>query len=344
MISRARTPLFLLALAFAPRLADAQPAPAEPTPPQAKVDAFAQALAKNPKFKKLSPKYLQAVTEFVIGNTLFVMLHELGHAATNQLKIPVLGRKEDAADMFAATRLIKFNNDFTDGVLDAAARGWFMTDRRDTKNGDTVPYYDEHGLDQQRAYQIVCLMIGTGDQKYQALADETKLPKDRQKSCSGDYADASGSWDAALMPHLRAPDQPKTKIDVVYGEGKGPRRHRPGPALGRHAGGDRGARGKRAGVARAVHDRSAKLRLSQRGVDPGQAQALPVLRARPGFRRPLSRLRRDASKRPNAKVEISGFSRRFARGTCSASATAHHGLDHAFKDSAFKPGQRYGRV
>ena len=23
------------------------------------------------------------------------------------------------------------------------------------------------------------------------------------------------------MPHLRAPDQPKTKIDVVYGEGKG---------------------------------------------------------------------------------------------------------------------------
>jgi hypothetical protein len=220
-LQRTRIPLLLLALAFAPRPADAQPAPAQPATPQAKVDAFAQALAKNPKFKKLSPKYLQAVTEFVIGNTLFVMLHELGHAVTDQLKIPVLGRKEDAADMFAATRLIKFNNDFTDGALDAAARGWFMTDRRDTKNGDQVPYYDEHGLDQQRAYQIVCLMVGTGDPKYQALADETKLPKDRQKSCSGDYADASGSWNAAMMPHLRAPDQPKTKIDVVYGEGKG---------------------------------------------------------------------------------------------------------------------------
>jgi hypothetical protein len=235
MISRSLRPtlfpLFFLAIAFAPRLADAQPAPAQPAPAQpttaqattaqAKVDAFAQGLAKNPKFKKLSPKYLQAVTEFVIGNTLFAMLHELGHATTDQLKIPVLGRKEDAADMFAATRLIKFNKDFTDGVLDVAAKGWFMTGRRDTKTGDTVPYYDEHGLDQQRAYQIVCLMIGTGDQKYQALADETKLPKDRQKSCSGDYADASGSWNAALMPHLRSPDQPKTKIDVIYGEGKG---------------------------------------------------------------------------------------------------------------------------
>jgi hypothetical protein len=211
--------LVLALLALAARLAGAQPA--DTTSPQAKVYAFAQGLAKNPKFKKLSPKYLQAITEFVIGNTLFAMLHELGHAATNQLKIPVLGRKEDAADIFAATRLIKFNNDFTDGVLDVAAKGWFMTDRRDTKTGDTVPYYDEHGLDQQRAYQIVCLMVGTGDPKYQSLADGTKLPKDRQKTCANDYADGSGSWDAALMPHLRAPGQPKTKIDVVYGEGKG---------------------------------------------------------------------------------------------------------------------------
>ena len=225
LLGRTQIPLVVIALAFAPRPADAQPAPAQtpaaPTSQQAKVDAFAKELAKNPKFKKLSPKYLQAVTEFVIGNTLFAMLHELGHAATDQLKIPVLGRKEDAADIFAATRLIKFNNDFTDGVLDMAAKGWFMTDRRDTKTGDQVPYYDEHGLDQQRAYQIVCLMVGTGDQKYQSLADETKLPKDRQKSCAGDFADGSGSWDAALKPHLRAPNQPKTKIDVVYGEGKG---------------------------------------------------------------------------------------------------------------------------
>jgi hypothetical protein len=228
MISRSlqqtHIPLLLLALAFAARPASAQPAPAAPAQPataQERIDALAQALAKNPKFKKLSPKYLRAVTEFVIGNTLFVMLHELSHAATNQMKIPVLGRKEDAADMFAVTRLLKLNTVFTSEVLQAAAIGWFMSDRRDKKTGDTVPYYDEHGLDLQRAYQIVCLMVGTGDPKYLSLADETKLPKDRQKTCSNDYADSSEGWDAALMPHLRAPDQPKTKIDVVYGEGRG---------------------------------------------------------------------------------------------------------------------------
>jgi Putative metallopeptidase len=214
--------LLVSALAFAAGPVRAQDAPAAaPETAQAKVDAAAAALAKDPRFKKLSPKFLQQVTEFVIGNTLFVVLHELAHAATSQLKIPILGRREDAADGFAVTRLIKLDNAFTDGVLDAAAKGWFMSDRRDKKTGDTVPFYDEHGLDLQRAYQIVCLMVGSGEEKYQKLADETKLPKDRQKGCAGDFGDAFYGWEASLMPHLRAPDQPKTKIDVVYGEGKG---------------------------------------------------------------------------------------------------------------------------
>ncbi len=219
-LRRRQIPLFLL-LAFVADPAGAQPAPAAPSTPQAKVEAAAQALAKNPRFKKLSPKYLQEVTEFVVGNTLFVVLHELAHAATSQMKIPILGRREDAADGFAVTRLIKLDNVFTDGVLEATAKGWFMSDRRDRKNGDTVPFYDEHGLDQQRAYQIVCLMVGSGEEKYQSLADETKLPKDRQKGCAGDFGDAFYGWEASLMSHLLASDQPKTKIDVVYGEGKG---------------------------------------------------------------------------------------------------------------------------
>jgi hypothetical protein len=43
------------------------------------------------------------------------------------------------------------------------------------------------------------------------------MPEDRQDTCQGDYSNASWSWDAALKPHLRAPDQPKQKITVTYG-------------------------------------------------------------------------------------------------------------------------------
>jgi len=155
------------------------------------------------------------------GNTLFVLLHELAHTAASQMQIPALDRKEDAVDSFAVTQLVKLSSGFPDRVLEESARGWFLSDQRGQENGDPVQYYDEHGIDQERAYQIVCLMVGTGEDKYKHLAAATKLPKDRQESCAEDFSTASNTWDMTLKPHLRSPDQPKTKIDVVYGDATG---------------------------------------------------------------------------------------------------------------------------
>jgi len=152
---------------------------------------------------------------------LFVLLHEMAHATITEMGLPVLGRGEDAADSFADTRLIKLGSAFSDRVVAAAAEGWFLADRRDQKEGNTVPFYDEHGLNQVRAYLIVCYIVGADKKKFNELARETKLPEDRQDSCAGDYSKAANSWDLILKPHLRVPDQPKTKIDVVYGESKG---------------------------------------------------------------------------------------------------------------------------
>ena len=188
---------------------------------QARYYAATVALEKNPTFRRLSPKNRQHILEFVGGNMLFVLLHELGHAAVSEMGIPVLGKDEDAADSFAATRLIKIGTELADQVVVNAAKGWFMADRRDKKEGSTVPYYDAHALDQQRAYQFVCFLVGSDEDKFKNLASETKLPKERQDSCKSDYRRASNAWDIALKPHLRAPEAPKTKIDVVYGEGKG---------------------------------------------------------------------------------------------------------------------------
>jgi hypothetical protein len=188
---------------------------------QARISATARALGDNPRFKNLSSEYRQEVVEFVTGNMLFVLLHEIGHAAITQMGLPVLGRPEDAADSFAAVGLIRIGSVFSHRVLDEAAKGWFLADRRDTRAGDSVAFYDQHGLNQQRAYQIVCLMVGSDADKFKDVAAETKLPKARQDSCAGDFSDATYSWDLVLTPHVRAPDQPKTAIDVVYGEAKG---------------------------------------------------------------------------------------------------------------------------
>jgi Putative metallopeptidase len=223
-LSRRRHVLLLLAFAlvFTTKPAFTQSAPPATAELQARIDAAALALGKNPRLKGLSAKDRQQLAEFVAGNMLFVLLHELAHATTTQFGLPILGKKEDAADSFAVTRLIRLGSGFSDRVLVESGKGFFLAARRDAKTGDPVPFYDEHGLDEQRGYDVVCLMVGSGQEKYQHLADETNLPKERQKACAGDFADASGSWDMVLRPHLRSPDQPKTKIDVVYGEAKGP--------------------------------------------------------------------------------------------------------------------------
>lgn len=212
-------PAFVLMFATEP--AFTQSAPPGTAELQARIDAAGLALGSIPKLKRLSAKDRQQLAEFVAGNMLFVLLHELAHATTTQFGLPILGKKEDAANSFAVTRLIKLGAGFSDRVLIESGKGFFLAARRDTKTGDPVPFYDEHGLDEQRGYDVVCLMVGSGQDKYQHLADETNLPKERQKTCAGDFTDASGSWDMVLKPHLRAPDQPKTKIDVVYGEAKG---------------------------------------------------------------------------------------------------------------------------
>ncbi|HEV7982787.1 MAG TPA: DUF4344 domain-containing metallopeptidase [Xanthobacteraceae bacterium] len=173
-------------------------------------------LSKAPLMKSLSQQQQMDLIEFVTGNMLFVGFHELGHAIIQELGLPVLGREEDAADSFATLAMLKIGTDFSDRVLVQAARGWFLMDRRDRKEHDMLLFYDEHGLDKQRAYQIVCLMVGFDEDRFKELADWVQMPAARQDTCAGDFSNAQFSWKAELKPHLRGPDQPKSKIDVDY--------------------------------------------------------------------------------------------------------------------------------
>ena len=123
----------------------------------------------------MSPERVERGVEFVTGNILFVISHESGHALVSELEIPVLGHEEDAVDAFATIMLLRLKDGFADRVVTNAARGWFFGDQRDKKDGIKTVYYDEHGLDLQRAYDIICLMVGFEPEKFRALADEVKI-------------------------------------------------------------------------------------------------------------------------------------------------------------------------
>jgi Putative metallopeptidase len=189
---------------------------------RARLDEAARAMENIPRLKSLSQQQRKDVVEFVAGNMLFVLTHELGHALIGEMDLYVLGREEDAADAFAVTAMLEVGTEVSARVLVQAATGWFLSDKRNQAEGIELNFYDDHGLDRQRAYQIVCLMVGSDANKFAEAADKAKLPKSRQQTCEDDYGIASSSWSTALKPHLRGADQPKQKIDVVYGPAKGP--------------------------------------------------------------------------------------------------------------------------
>jgi hypothetical protein len=117
-----RTVVLLLWLAASVGPTVAQPGlphiPREPSGIQARIDAAAVALREsNPRFKGSSPEYVRGFAEFVSGNMLFVLLHEMAHAAITQMGLPVLGKVEDAADAYATLRLIRVGSDFSRRVL-----------------------------------------------------------------------------------------------------------------------------------------------------------------------------------------------------------------------------------
>jgi lipoprotein-anchoring transpeptidase ErfK/SrfK len=199
----------------------AQPASSQLNQFEARVKEFGSALQSVPQLEANSQMQRENAVDFIVGNMLFVLLHETGHGVITELGLPVLGRQEDAADLFAALTLLKVGSPMSHRVLVEAAKGWFLSDRRAKKDGEVPVYYDEHGLDEQRAYQIVCLMVGFDPIRFADLADEVNLPKGRQKSCQKDYADASLGWEAVLKPHRRGAEEPKVKIEAVYGDGKG---------------------------------------------------------------------------------------------------------------------------
>lgn len=211
----------MIALTVSARAASAQPSQ-ESAEQQiaAGIDGAVKALDNVPRLKKLSPQAKKRLVEFIMGNTLFVLTHELGHGVINEMNLPVLGREEDAADSFAITSALKIGSLASERVLMAAGEGLVLSAKRDKAEGNKLAFSDEHGLDLQRAYTVVCYVYGSNPEKFKELAKETKLPEGRQTACPYEWKNVAWSWGEMLKSHLRAPDQPKTEVTIKYEDNK----------------------------------------------------------------------------------------------------------------------------
>lgn len=156
---------------------------------------------------------------FALHDAAFTMYHEIGHLLVGELGLPVLGKEEDAVDALATIWLLEFDesDDSYDALIDAAD-GWYFNAVNSTGSGvDDFSYYDEHSLDIQRAYAMVCMMVGKDPEVFGETADIYELDPDQQEACGYTYEQAFTSWMTLLDPHLTEDDS-VASIEVVYDE------------------------------------------------------------------------------------------------------------------------------
>jgi hypothetical protein len=136
------------------------------------------------------------------GTTAFVLLHEVGHALIHVLDLPTTGREEDAVDQLA-TLLMLGEGPVGDSLAFAAA-AWFLQSAQRTRI-DPLAFADEHGLDAQRVYSILCWVHGRDPTRYPEIVREGWLPALRAERCPAEYARISRSWTRLLAPYHRSP-------------------------------------------------------------------------------------------------------------------------------------------
>ncbi len=137
--------------------------------------------------------------QFVVGTLRFVLLHEMGHGFVDLYGIPVLGREEDAADRFATWWMSPDQSQGEDGTDAIAAMEWWLASAKMSgESRQELAWWDEHGIDEQRGYQIACLLYGSDPEVMGPLAGRMNIPADRRKSCVQEARQNAAGWSAFL--------------------------------------------------------------------------------------------------------------------------------------------------
>jgi len=137
------------------------------------------------------------------GAVLFALMHELGHALVDVLALPITGREEDAVDQLATILLLE--QGASGDSLAFGAIGWMITNAESARL-DRLRFADDHALDLQRVYNLVCWIWGRDPGKYPQVVEEGWLPDHRRDKCQHEYQLLSASWSRLIdnrIAHLQ---------------------------------------------------------------------------------------------------------------------------------------------
>lgn len=132
---------------------------------------------------------------FVESNLLGIFYHEFGHALIDIMELPIFGQEEDAADVLSVFLIDAFYEEESAVQLAYDTAFGFLGE---AENTEEVAFWDVHGPDLQRYYNLVCLFYGANPDEREDVAEDLGLPEERAEYCSDEYAQAYHSWGSVM--------------------------------------------------------------------------------------------------------------------------------------------------
>jgi Putative metallopeptidase len=145
----------------------------------------------------------------VVGQFLFVVAHEIGHALFELYSVPVFGREEDAADQMAAYFMLHLGKENARGLIGGAAYAYhgFIKDYKE--NPDVrVPllaFSSNHGSPEERYYNLMCMAYGADPTLFADVVENGMLPKTRARGCNYEFKTLRHAVLREIRPHLDFP-------------------------------------------------------------------------------------------------------------------------------------------
>jgi hypothetical protein len=174
-----------------------------------------------------------ATIDFVLGNAVFVLLHEFGHVVIRDFDIPILGLEENAADTLAAVSLILADEKQSERqprlseYLAMAILGNLLIWQTGIEKSSTeILFWAQHEVSVRRATRLICLLYGSDPREFGWLVEAVEMPESRRDVCEDEFAIARNAAEKVLATFGKsAEDQPeleRTKIEVKYGRPRNP--------------------------------------------------------------------------------------------------------------------------
>jgi len=135
--------------------------------------------------------------EVIVGQIVGTLLHEGGHAISNLLRLPVLGREEDTADQIAAFIMLQFGRDVARMLIKGETYGWNQRQRT------TSRFWGPHSTALQRQHTFLCLAYGRDPQGFEDFVTKFRwLPRQRADNCATEYRQVQHAFRETIVPHL----------------------------------------------------------------------------------------------------------------------------------------------